>query len=147
MRDALNKTGRPILFAGNCNNWSTPVRCVNGSVANMWRTGGDLSSGTYSMWTNRLDLATTPMQAALAGPGAFPNPDFLEVGYSPRFHKGQPGSMDVRKQRAMFTMWAALPGPLILSADLRASSMNTGRGLDADVLQILTNKEVIAVRC
>ena len=150
MRDALNKTGRPILFAvhaGNCNNWSTPVQCVNGSVANMWRTGGDLSAGTYSMWTNRLDLATTPMQAALAGPGAFPNPDFLEVGYSPRFHKGQPGSMDVRKQRAMFTMWAALPGPLILSADLRASSMNTGRGLDEDVLRILTNKEVIAVRC
>ena len=45
----------------------------------------------------------------------------------------------------MFTMWAALPGPLILSADLRASAMNTGAGLDADVLRILTNKAVIAV--
>ena len=45
----------------------------------------------------------------------------------------------------MFTMWAALPGPLILSADLRASAMNTGAGLDSDVLQILTNKAVIAV--
>ena len=45
----------------------------------------------------------------------------------------------------MFTMWAALPGPLILSADLRASAMNTGAGLDSDVLRILTNKAVIAV--
>jgi len=50
--------------------------------------------------------------------------------------------MSLLEQRSMFTMWAALPGPLILSADLRKSSMNSGRGLDADVLKILTNKEV-----
>jgi hypothetical protein len=31
----------------------------------------------------------------LAGPGAFPNPDFLEVGYSPRAPKGAAGQMDV----------------------------------------------------
>ena len=40
----------------------------------MWRTGGDLSSSSFAMWTNRLDLATTDGQRALAGPGAFPNP-------------------------------------------------------------------------
>ena len=44
------------------------------------------------------------------------------------------------EQRSMFTMWAALPGPLILSADLRTSSIDSGRGLDEDVLKILTNK-------
>ena len=44
-------------------------------------------------------------------------------------------------KRSMFTMWAALPGPLILSADLRVGSA----GLDSDVLAILTNTEVIAV--
>lgn len=140
----------------------------NATVANMWRTGGDLSAASYAMWTNRLDLATTPEQRALAGPGAFPNPDFLEVclcvflfsnipfpnpfaytplylpflqvGYSPRNPKG--GNVQtVTERRSMFTMWAALPGPLMLSADLRP-----GRGgLDADVLGILTNREVIAV--
>jgi len=91
------------------------------------------------MWTNRLDLATTPTQRALAGPGAFPNPDFLEVGYSPRMSKAR--SQTLTEQRAMFTMWAALPGPLILSADLRAGK----GGLDSDVLSILMNTEVIAV--
>lgn len=42
MRDALNKTGRRILYAihaGNCEDWTQPVKCVNGSVANMWRCG------------------------------------------------------------------------------------------------------------
>lgn len=146
MRDALNKTGRPIFFAihaGNCENWSTPVSCVNGSIANSWRTGGDLSSSTFAMWTNRLDLATLPAQAALAGPGAFPNPDFLEVGYSPRVKK--PHAMSIVEQRSMFTMWAALPAPLILSADLRKASFDSGGGLDANVVKILTNKDVIAV--
>ena len=41
----------------------------------------------------------------------------------------------------MFTMWAALPTGLILSADLRPGS----NGVDADTLDTLTNEEVIAV--
>ena len=41
----------------------------------------------------------------------------------------------------MFTMWAALPTGLILSADLRVGS----NGVDADTLDTLTNEEVIAV--
>jgi hypothetical protein len=35
----------------------------------------------------------------------------------------QDRAMDLVEQRSMFTMWAALPGPLILSADLRSASM------------------------
>jgi hypothetical protein len=119
MRDALNKTGRPVFFAihaGNCENWSTPVSCVNGSIANSWRTGGDLSGSSFAMWTNRLDLATQPAQAALSGPGSFPNPDFLEVGYSPRAQKGR-NAMSLVEQRSMFTMWAALPGEGGISCD------------------------------
>ena len=93
------------------------------------------------MWTNRLDLATLPAQRALAGPGSFPNPDFLEVGYSPRAFKGRAQSLT--EQRSMFTMWAALPGPLILSADLRPGA--ACGGIDAASLETLTNADVIAV--
>ena len=107
----------------------------------MWRTGDDLFSSNYDMWLNRLDLATADSQAALTGPGAFPNPDFLEVGYSPRSPKGH--TQTALEQRSMFTMWAALPGPLILSADLRPGA--TCGGIDAEALETLTNKEVIAV--
>lgn len=45
-------------------------------------------------------------------------------------HKWIPATQSIVEQRSMFTMWAALPGPLILSADLRPG---TG-GLDDDVL-------------
>ena len=129
----------------------TDYNCVNGSIANMWRTGGDLVGSDYGVWTNRLDLATLPEQAAMVGPGSFANPDYLQVGYSPRTHKGgggaHPGSktMDILEQRSMFTLWAALPGPLILGADLRSSAFNTGAGLDDDVLLILNNTEVIGM--
>jgi hypothetical protein len=107
----------------------------------MWRTGGDLYGSSYDMWTNRLDLATSDVQAALTGPGAFPNPDFLEVGFSPRAPKGR--AMSTLAQRSMFTMWAALPGPLILSADLRPGA--ACGGIDAAALETLTNAEVISI--
>eukprot|EP00040_Diaphanoeca_grandis_P018030 m.94835 g.94835 ORF g.94835 m.94835 type:complete len:412 (-) comp26759_c0_seq1:257-1492(-) len=138
MRDALNKTGKPVWYAIHAG--TTPGN-PNGTVANMWRTGGDLCSSTFSMWTSKLDLATTDAQSALTGPGSFRDPDKLEVGFSPRAPKGSSSVMTALEQRSMFTMWAALPAPLILSADLRASSS----GIDADALATLTNKEVIAI--
>ena len=91
------------------------------------------------MWTNRLDLATAPSQYVLAGPGALPDPDFLEVGYSPRATRQN--SQTPLEQRSMFTFWAALPTGLVLSADVREGS----GGLDAETLATLTNPEVIAV--
>jgi hypothetical protein len=146
MRDALNRTGRPIVYAIHSDGkpW-LDTSDSNGSVANMWRTGGDLSASNYEVWLNRLDLATDPRMAAYVGPGSFANPDFLEVGYTPR----QPKSFGARVQsllerRSMFTMWAALPAPLILSADLRPGAASGGID-DKEIMDILTNAEVIAV--
>jgi alpha-galactosidase len=138
MRDALNKTGKPVWYAIHA---GTSPGSPNGTSANMWRTGSDLSTSTFSMWTSRLDTATSKVQIALAGPGSFRDPDKLEVGYSPRAHKGNANVMSAREQRAMFTLWAALPAPLILSADVRAATS----GIDADAFATLTNAEVIAV--
>ena len=140
MRDALNATGRHMYYEIHA---GTSPGSPNATVANDWRTGDDLYSSSYAMWTNRLDLATTDAQAALAGPGAFPNPDFLEVGYSPRAPKGAAGVMSALEQRSMFTMWASLPTALILSADVRAGAPSGG--VDAEALATLTNAEVIAV--
>ena len=136
MRDALNATGKPVLFTiHGC----TDPTCDFGETANMWRTGGDLYASNFAMWTNRLDLATTSAQAALAGPGSLPDPDFLEVGYTPRNTRAY--SQTQLEQRSMFTMWAALPTGLVLSADTRVWS----DGLDDFTLETLTNPEVIGV--
>jgi hypothetical protein len=78
----------------------------------MWRTGGDLSASNYAMWLNRLDLATDPRMPPFVGPGAFANPDFLEVGYTPRQPKW--GNVQtIVERRSMFTMWAAGDSPLL----------------------------------
>lgn len=142
MRDALNRTGRHIYF--NIHGDTTPGS-DNGTVANSWRTGGDLYASDFGMWTNRLDLATADTQRVLAGPGSLPDPDFLEVGYSPRAPAGR--TQTALEQRSMFTMWAALPTSLILSADVRVGSVCGGSSacIDADALETLTNEEVIAV--
>lgn len=140
MRDALNATGRRMWYS--IHGGTTPGS-PNATVANDWRTGGDLYASSFDMWCNRLDLATTASQAALAGPGALRQPDFLEVGYSPRNPKGAPGVMSALEQRSMFTMWAGLPAPLILSADLRPGAASGG--IDAEALATLTNPEVLAV--
>lgn len=68
MRDAINKTGRQMVYSIHA---GTTPGSPNGSVANMWRTGPDLYASSFDMWTNRLDLATTPEQRALAGPGSW----------------------------------------------------------------------------
>ena len=150
MAAALNATGKPVWYAVHgewCGAKPDAYPAAYPAVANMWRTGDDLSASSFDMWTNRLDRATAAEQRALAGPGRFPNPDFLEVGYSPRQRKGESGVQSALEQRSMFTMWAALPAPLMLSADVRANATGAGGcgGVDAEALETLTNAEVIAV--
>ena len=52
--------------------------------------------------------------------------------------------MSLVEQRSMFTMWAALPAPLILSADLRPGAASGGID-DQAIMDILTNVEVIMI--
>lgn len=129
MRDALNATGRPMVFSV-CN-----PGFGDGEFGHMWRTGPDLYSQQWDMIVNRFQLAATAANRAATGPGAFPDPDNLEVGPSPRAPPGQ-GATPL-EQRSQFTMWSVLPAPLILAANLSA--------LDAFSLATLTNAAVIAV--
>ena len=91
MRDALNATGRPVLFS-LCN-WGTASPWEWGpAIGNSWRTGRDL----FAVWTEHdaraveglpgyLQSFTTAVEdaarhAAAAGPGQFNDPDMLLVG-------------------------------------------------------------------
>ena len=129
MRDALNATGRQMVF-NICN-----PGFGSGEFGHSWRTAPDLYSQQWAMTLNRFQASTTPAQRAATGPGAFPDPDNLEVGYSPRSPPGA-GATPL-EQRSMFSMWAILPAPLVLAADLRS--------LDNVTLSVLTNAAVIAV--
>jgi len=124
MRDALQATGRPILFSicewGSTQpwNWAQPV-------GNSWRTTGDIGDS----WSSMLGIAHANQPLApYARVGAWNDPDMLEVGN---------GGMTDTEYRTHFSLWAEMAAPLLIGSDLRSAGQAT--------LDILTNSDVIAV--
>jgi alpha-galactosidase len=95
------------------------------AIANSWRTTPDIADNWLSMINN---MEATSALAAFAGPGAWNDPDMLEVGN---------GGMTDTEYQTHFAMWAMLAAPLISGNDLTSMSAAT--------LATLTNSEVIAV--
>ncbi|WP_370468433.1 NEW3 domain-containing protein [Streptacidiphilus sp. P02-A3a] len=123
MRDALARTGRPIVFS-LCDWGDENVASWGGSVGDLWRTTGDINASYASMLSN---FHTNVALAAGAGPGAWNDPDMLEVG----------NGMTPTEDRSEFSLWAEMAAPLISGTDLTTASPAT--------LAIYGNKEVIAV--
>jgi alpha-galactosidase len=132
MRRALDATDRPIVFS-ICE-WGTskPWTWARG-IGHLWRTTGDIQDcwdckkewGGLG-WTIILDLNAD--LAPYSGPGAWNDPDMLEVGN---------GGMTAAEYRAHFSMWAMLAAPLMAGNDLRTMS--------AETRAMLTNHDVIAI--
>jgi alpha-galactosidase len=130
----LYAAGRPILFSlcewGDNQPWLWAK-----NVGHSWRTTGDIYNcfdcvkdhGTYKDWGVLQILDQQEGLRQYAGPGHWNDPDMLEVG----------NGMAVNEDRAHFSMWCMLAAPLISGNDLRSMSKET--------LEILANKEVIAV--
>ena len=132
MKDALVKTGRPIVFSlcewGNSKPWTWAT-----NVGNLWRTTTDI----VDMWEGRRRgngagvITIVDMNVDLAdyaGPGHWNDPDMLEVGN---------GGMTATEYRSHFSLWCILAAPLIAGNDLDAMKPEVG--------DILKNKEAIAV--
>jgi alpha-galactosidase len=131
MRDALASAGaaynHPMVYSicdwGVDSPWAWGPR-----TGNMWRTTGD-TGDAENQWQRVLDaLDKNAAHAAVAHPGAWNDPDALEVGL---------GSMSEIEDRAQFSMWAMMAAPLLVSNDLRSMSDYTRA--------TLTNADAIAV--
>ncbi|XP_027361750.1 alpha-galactosidase 3 isoform X2 [Abrus precatorius] len=124
MRDALNATGHKIFYS-ICE-WGVddPALWAD-KVGNSWRTTEDINDSWASM-TTIADL--NDKWAAYAGPGGWNDPDMLEVGN---------GGMTYQEYRAHFSIWALAKAPLLIGCDVR--------NLTPETLEILSNKEVIAI--
>ncbi|MGI5502423.1 NPCBM/NEW2 domain-containing protein [Lentzea sp. CA-135723] len=124
MRDALNATGRKIVFSlcewGQNKPWEWAK-----DVGHLWRTTGDISDN----WNSMVSIAKRNMELAeYAGPGHWNDPDMLEVGN---------GGMTDVEYRSHFSLWSIMAAPLLIGADLREVTPET--------FEILENREVIAV--
>jgi alpha-galactosidase len=131
MREALNASGRPIVFS-MCE-WGTAKPWLWAKdVGNLWRTTGDITDKWDGQSNGSLGMLTIlDMQDGIesyAGPGHWNDPDMLEVGN---------GGMTLAEYHAHFSLWAILAAPLISGNDLR--------DMKTEIQEILTNKEVIAI--
>jgi alpha-galactosidase len=129
MRDALAaataQTGQPIVFS-ICEKTDFGVpNSAWPTIGNLWRTTGDI----HDQYSRMVSLFHTNVQlASLAGPGAWNDPDMLEIGN---------GGQTDAEYRSEFSLWSEMAAPLIAGTDLRSASPAT--------LAIYSNKEVIAV--
>ncbi len=123
MRDALANTGRAIVFSmcewGEDNVWTWGA-----GTGNLWRTTGDINASYGSMLSN---FHSNVQLAQYAGPGAWNDPDMLEVG----------NGMSFTEDRSEFSLWSEMAAPLISGTDLRTASAAT--------LSLYGDKDVIAV--
>jgi alpha-galactosidase len=125
MGDALIRSGRPILYSlcqyGRADVWKWGAE-VGG---NAWRTTGDIRDAWDSM--AKIGFAQDEL-AEWAAPGHWNDPDMLEIGN---------GGMTDEEYRTHLSLWAILAAPLLAGNDLR--------DMTPQILEILTNSEVIAI--
>lgn len=141
MRDALYETGRPILFS-ICEWGDTEPWFWAEEIGHMWRISGDIfpcfdcedrhDDGLPTQWSawgvmKILNMRNNDTLRRHAHAGAWNDFDMMEVG----------NGMNVSEDRSHFALWALLSSPLMLGNDVRKTSKET--------LEILTNKEIIAV--
>jgi len=118
---ALAETSRPMVLSLA----AAPFQEWMRETAQLWRTEGDIQP-TWDSIVSQIDAAV-PL-AAYARPGAYNDPDMLEVGN---------GELTSSEMRAHFSVWSILSAPLIAGNDLTTMSDET--------IQILTNGRVIAL--
>ncbi|HEU5127431.1 MAG TPA: glycoside hydrolase family 27 protein [Glycomyces sp.] len=106
--------------------------------ANMWRISADV----WDRWRDvdaQFDLLRD--WAPHAGPGHWPDADMLPLGrIGTRAEVGEPRNslLTPEEQRTMMTLWCIARSPLMVGADLPASSPET--------IELLTNTEVLAAQ-
>ena len=105
-----------------------------GSAGNVWRTTPDI----FPNWASIAGIYEVNVRLnKYARPGAFNDPDMLEVGN---------GKLTVEENKSHFTLWAMMAAPLILGNDIRTFIKSDGTvDKDNKILKILTNKDIIAI--
>lgn len=113
---------RPEVVFNICR-WEFPGMWVT-EVADSWRISGDIRAKFDSI-TRIIDLNAELWP--YAGPGHVNDMDMLQIGRG----------MTYEEDKTHFSMWCMMTSPLLAGNDLRSMSDET--------IEILTNKEVIAV--
>ena len=134
MRDALYHAKSPVVMSicewGDNEPWTWAQ-----DIGHLWRISGDIyhcfdCQWDHGMWSSWGVMQILEMRKGIrqyAGPDHWNDFDMMEVG----------NGMSVSEDRAHFSLWCMMASPLIAGNDLRKMAKET--------IDILTNKEVIAI--
>ena len=136
MSKALKAAGKPIVFSicewGDNQPWDWAI-----PVGNQWRISGDIypcfdceykhEEGNWSSWGVLRILEMRKDIRKFSGPDHWNDFDMMEVG----------NGMTNTEDKSHFTLWSMMASPLFAGNDLRIMKPET--------LNILTNKEIIAI--
>ena len=130
--ECTNARGYPMVMSiESCDDPATCGQWV-GSLANLWRTGGDIQAYFGSVLKN---AAGNTKMAAVAGPtggplngGHWNDADMLQVGNI---------GLSLDEQKSHFALWNLMASPLLIGADVSMLSNET--------LAILGNQEITAI--
>ena len=132
MRDALYKTGRPMILS-ICEWGSTQPWTWAKDIGHLWRTTSDIIDcfDCKANWGGLGVLQIIDEQVPLrkySGPGHWNDMDMLEVGNE---------GLTLSECRTHFSFWNLMSSPIIAGNDLRTMSK--------EIKTILTNKEMIEI--
>lgn len=126
MRDALNATGRHMMYSTELFHADPSTRSIN----HLTRVGTDVR-GTFASIMGEVDSSNK--YASIAAPGYFNDMDCLEIGIK---HDTGAGLTEVEEWTHM-ALWSMMAAPLIAGNDLRRMTQST--------LDILTWKQALGV--
>jgi alpha-galactosidase len=132
MSDALNSTGRDIVFSLS-NSATLKLAPEYAKYANSWRMTGDIIDTYESLGENAF---STTGWIPYGGPGHWNDPDMMvlgEVGWG----NIRPTGLTPDEQYTHMSLWCLLSAPLILGCDITQ--------MDPFTLSLLDNDEVLAV--
>lgn len=130
---ALENCGRDILLSACSWGADNTAEWIRETGAKMWRSTGDI----FDSWESIRSL--TEAQERLfpyGGKGCFNDMDMLVVGM---YGEGNVGleKLTLEQYKTHFSIWALLGSPLMIGCDIRK--------IDKETLEILSNRELIAI--
>ncbi|KAK4580096.1 hypothetical protein LTR86_000298 [Recurvomyces mirabilis] len=127
MKDALEKTGRDVLY--QVCEWGLDFPSAWApAVGNTWRITNDIIPAWRTIWRQINQFVPS---ASYAGPGQWPDLDMLEVGND---------IFTEAEEQTHFTLWAIAKSPLVIGCALN----DTMTHVNPSSLAILKNADVIA---
>ena len=146
---AIRKTGRPIVLSLSPGPTGLEHAAEVAAHAQMWRIADDhwdgwtfshKPGGSEAPFGLRGEFDRIPQWVAYVGPGSWPDPDMLPIGWlgpNPGMDDSRQSRLTPDEEKTEYTLWCMSRAPLILGTNLTK--------LDAYTRSLITNQTLLFV--